>query len=240
MPPVYVVTAPEQIRGIYEAWPTCQAAVSGVAGATFQKVSSRDEAEALLSGEGVVLPPGVYAFVDGNHLGGIGIVFVKRSPDGRTITREISTSVQAVLAPHLDSHTSSEALSRLRNVLAELAACYHALTVLHSGTTVTIVHDYLGIARWIDGTWQVKADRLLVDLRDACRELIKVKDLTVRFLHQPGHRSSWAGLHEYAQFNVRADTLATQAVAQGRLTRLSPGDTDHDAPHAGVSPAIAP
>lgn len=209
---VYVVTAPEAIRGIYDNWPQCEIVVKGVQGAQFQKVSSRAEAEALLSGEGVILPTGVYAFVDGNSAGGIGVVCVKRFPDGRTTTREISTTVHEILAPRVDLQTISDALTRFRNVLAELTACYHALTIIHPHTTVTIVHDYLGIARWVTGTWNMPANRLLVDLRDACCELIRAKSLTVQFLHQPGHRSSWAGRHDYATFNTKADTLATQAV----------------------------
>lgn len=214
--PVYVVTAPEAIRGIHTTWGACEAAVTGVRGAKFQKVSSRAEAEAILSGEGVRLSPGVYAFVDGNDAGGIGVVCVRRLPDGQTTTREVSTTVQTVLTPRADSQTVTDALATLRNVLAELAACYQALTMIHPGTTVTIVHDYVGIEKWIMDRWQMPANRLLVELREACVQLVRDKSLTIHFLHQPGHRSSWAGTHEYAQFNTLADTLATRAGAPAR------------------------
>src|SRR5262249_58901728 len=73
---LYVVTTPAAIRGIYETWNACRAAVSGVRGARYQAVSSRAQAEALLSGEGLRLVPGRYAFVDGNAMRGVGVVLV--------------------------------------------------------------------------------------------------------------------------------------------------------------------
>ena len=51
--------------------------VSGVAGARYQGVSSREVAEAMLRGDGLRLEPGAYAFVDGNAMGGIGVVLVQ-------------------------------------------------------------------------------------------------------------------------------------------------------------------
>ena len=79
---VYVVTAPDRIRGIYASWPDCAAAVKGVSGARYQAVGSREQAEAMLRGEGTELEPGLYAFVDGNHLGGVGVVIVERAASG--------------------------------------------------------------------------------------------------------------------------------------------------------------
>src|ERR687892_304935 len=46
--PLYVVTKPESIKGIYETWAECKSKVDGVAGAVYQKVEDRDEAVALL------------------------------------------------------------------------------------------------------------------------------------------------------------------------------------------------
>jgi hypothetical protein len=54
----------------------------GVAGARYQAVASRAQAEAMLRGEPVVLRPGRYAFVDGNHMGGIGVVLVEQGEAG--------------------------------------------------------------------------------------------------------------------------------------------------------------
>jgi hypothetical protein len=65
MPKVYVVTEPPSIRGIYDTWTACHAAVAGVSGARYQSAPSRREAEAILRGESVALPVGVYAFIAG-------------------------------------------------------------------------------------------------------------------------------------------------------------------------------
>src|SRR5262249_49934733 len=128
---LYVVTEPESIRGIYDTWPACEAVVSGVRGARYQSVTSRTEAEAILRGETVTLPPGVYAFIDGNHLGGVGIVFVKQRV-GAPVTKEVSISVTRVFLgsrlPGLTTRAAiTEALERLRNVLAELAGLYYVV-----------------------------------------------------------------------------------------------------------------
>jgi hypothetical protein len=71
---VYIVSEPHSTRGIYDTWSECQGAVSGVPGARYQSVATREKAEAMLEGRGVVLPPGMYAFTDGNAKGGVGIV----------------------------------------------------------------------------------------------------------------------------------------------------------------------
>ena len=42
MAKVYVVTAPDEIRGIYPTWPECEAKVKGVRGARYQAVASRE------------------------------------------------------------------------------------------------------------------------------------------------------------------------------------------------------
>ena len=78
MPKLYVVTAPPEIRGIYATWRECEVKVKGVRGARFQAVATREHAEAMLRGEGTALTPGLWAFVDGNHLGGVGVVIVRK------------------------------------------------------------------------------------------------------------------------------------------------------------------
>lgn len=209
----YVVTQPESIRGIYDNWPACDAAVSGVSGARYQSVPSYSEAEAILRGELVTLPVGVYAFIDGNHLGGVGIVFVKQR-HGSPATKEISTSVTKVFAgsriPGLTSRAATiEALHRLRNVLAELAGLYYVVQNIAPDTSLTIVHDYEGIAAWMEGRWQAK-DSLVAGIIAACLRATSNRKLKVAFTHQKGHQSSFVSQNEFAAYNSRADALATQ------------------------------
>jgi ribonuclease HI len=212
---LYVVTQPASIRGIYRTWPECQAAVTGVAGARFQAVASPAEAEALLSGDGVRLGPGLYAFVDGNAMGGIGVVLVDQGAGEPRVRREIATTVYEVFADAglsaLDSRAKITAvMNALRNVLAELGGLLAALHAVEAGASVTVVHDYAGIGAWLEGRWRTR-DPVVAAVVAACRAVIAERRLTVAFQHQRGHQSTFAGRHDLAAFNARADRLATAA-----------------------------
>jgi ribonuclease HI len=214
---VYVVTAPERIRGVYDTWPACEAAVKGVPGARYQAVASRAQAEAMLRGEGTALTPGLYAFVDGNHLGGVGMVLVDASGEAPEVVEELGMTVTQVFAgggvpPLATPAAIATALARLRNVLAELAALYLALRLVPAGGAVTIVHDYEGVGAWMTGRWKTK-DPLVAEVVAACKALASSRRLTLAFQHQRGHQSTWAGRDDLAHFNARADALAADAAA---------------------------
>ena len=215
---VYVVTEPERIRGIYDSWPACAAAVQGVSGARYQAVGSRAQAEAMLRGEGTALEPGLYAFVDGNHLGGVGVVLVERTAAGEPeVLEALGLTVYQVFAgaglPSLATRPAiAAALRRLRNVLAELAALHLALRLVAEATAMTVVHDYEGVGAWLEGRWRAK-DPLVAEIVESCRALIGRRRLAVRFRRQRGHAASWAGRDDFAHFNARADALATEAAA---------------------------
>src|SRR5262245_49599767 len=155
MAKVYVVTAPERIRGIYTSWPECQAAVKGVSGARYQGVASREQAEAMLRGEGREVAAGLYGFVDGNHLGGVGVVIVeRRAGEEPTVVEELGMTVVEVFlgagVPSLGSKKAIQtALGKLRNILAELGALHLLLRVVAERATLTVVYDYEGIAAWM-------------------------------------------------------------------------------------------
>jgi hypothetical protein len=216
VPKVYVVTEPPEIRGIYRTWAECEAKVKGVRGAKFQSVASEEKGQAMLRGEGTALTPGLWAFVDGNHLGGVGVVIVRKTgEDQETVVEQGGYTVVEVLAgagiPELASKKAiSDALGRLRNILAELAALYLGLTLVPEGAAVTIVHDYEGVGAWMEGRWKTK-DPMVAAVVGACRALITRRRLTVAFRHQRGHQSAWAGRDDFAHYNAKADALATEA-----------------------------
>jgi ribonuclease HI len=212
---VYVVTAPDRIRGVYDTWAACEAAVKGVSGARYQAVASRAQAEAMLRGEGTALEAGLHAFVDGNHHGGVGVVIVDGSGQEPTVVDEVGLTVVQVFAGGAvrslaapDAITT--ALARLRNVLAELAALYLALRLVPEGARLTVVHDYEGVGAWMTGRWNAR-DPIVADVIAACTALAAARRLTVAFRHQRGHQAAWAGRDDYAHFNARADTLAREA-----------------------------
>ena len=216
MPKLYVVTAPPEIRGIYATWRECEAKVKGVRGARFQAVATREHADAMLRGEGTALTPGLWAFVDGNHLGGVGVVIVRKVDDeDESVIEQGGFTVAEVLAGAGISLLSSrkaidDALGRLRNILAELAALYLALTLVPENATVTVVHDYEGVGAWMAGRWKAK-DAVVAAVIAACRALIERRRLRVGFRHQRGHQASWAGRDDFAHYNAKADALATEA-----------------------------
>ncbi|HZJ49751.1 MAG TPA: ribonuclease H family protein [Actinomycetota bacterium] len=213
----YVVTKPDSIRGVYDTWAECKLKVTGVAGAVYQKVENDGQAQLLLAGTSVVLPPGLHVFTDGNHLGGVGVVVVWAANAGRaecTVVAEISASVGQVFydgkIPGLGSDDAVRtALARSRNVLAELAGLYLALWQAPAQARLTIVHDFEGVGAWLEGRWRAK-DATVKAVVSACKALAEEKGLHLEFVWQRGHASTWAGRNDFARFNNRADELATQ------------------------------
>ena len=221
MAKVYVVSEPQRIRGIYSSWPECEAAVKGVRGAKFQGVASRELAEAVLRGECVKeLSPGLYGFVDGNHLGGVGVVIVEQPADGEAVVHEElgMTVVQVFLGAGVRSFDSPtairQALSALRNILAELGGLYLLLRLLAEGAAVTVVHDYEGVAAWMQGRWRTK-DKTVREIVDACHAVTRERSLRLTFRHQRGHQSTWLAQDAFAYFNGRVDRLASEAAREG-------------------------
>lgn len=209
---VYVVTQPASIRGIYDTWADCKAAVARVPGARYQGVTTRQKAEAMLEG-GVLMPPGMYAFTDGNGLGGVGIVRVEMGPAGARSLDETSTNVEEIFSGSgvsgLDSAPAvADALQQKRNELAELAGLYHVLSHAEPGSAFTLVYDYEGVAAYIEGRWR-KMSPVVAAVIDACRRLIEEHRLHVTFQYQPGHQSTWAGRDDFAHWNAKADALAS-------------------------------
>lgn len=215
--PYYVITEPDSIKAICDTWDECKAKVAGVKGAKYQKVQDRPQAEAMLQGGGVVLSPGLHVFTDGNSLGGVGVVVAWMpvdSTDEPAVVAEISTSVGHVFydgsIPGLgDKEKINQALAQSKNILAELGGLYLALWQAPENTKLSITHDYEGVAKWMKGEWNIK-DPVHQAVIDACNELRRRKNLDLTFIWQKGHTSSWAGRHDLARLNARADELATR------------------------------
>ena len=212
----YVITEPESIKGVCETWDECRSRVKGVKGAKYQKVRDEAEAQALLEGIGVVLEPGLHVFTDGNHRGGVGVVIVwmnDNPSDDPIVVAEIASSVGRIfyggVVPALGSNEEVEvALEKSRNVLAELGGLYLALWQSPADSAITIVHDYEGVAAWMTDKWKAN-EPVVRSIVDCCKQIAEDKRLDLSFHWQKGHTSSWAGRHDLARFNARADALAT-------------------------------
>jgi len=213
MAPVYVILAPESLAGIYATWPEVASRIKGVLGVKHQKAVSRDAAERLLAGTPETIEEGTHAFIDGNHLGGVGVVLVHRRTNGSTTTKEISSTVMAIYPEGIGLDdgrvvTAEEALGTIRNIAAELAAADLALASVRPGTALTLVFDYEGVGAWLEGRWKTK-DPIVRALVGGMRHRIVRRSLRVTYRHQRGHQGDRLGLNEFIQLNRRADALAT-------------------------------
>lgn len=210
----YVIVLPQSVAGVYATWNECLAVLEGVKGERrCMEVSSWKEGENILAGRGVRLDPGLYAFTDGNALGGVGLVLVEmHTDDNLEILLEVPTDVFAVLSElELEvGETVDGGLLRTKNILSEMAALYLAVASLRVGAAATVVHDYVGVSDWIEGKAKQANDPLLRWVIARTKDLIAEKALVLRFRHQKSHRSDWAGRHDYARLNRQADDLATQ------------------------------
>ena len=215
----YVVLEPESMRRIYDTWDETKSAISGVRGVKQMYVETVDEGERILAG-GVRLEPGLYAFTDGNHRGGVGVVIARAAADAAEppeVERELGATVLEVLrgarVPGLETpERIAGALARLRNILSEVAALYAAIELIPEGETVTVVHDYRGVAKYWTGEWRTK-DVEIANLTGAAIKAAERRRLTIRFREQRSHKSHLYGRHDYRQLNARADALAAAATA---------------------------
>jgi ribonuclease HI len=177
-------------------------------------VSNRAEAAAPRNGRGARLAPGQYLVVDGNAAGGMGLLAVRQgdSEAPARVIQERADRVWEALPPDSLPGLSSPddvraALARLRNVLAEMAAAYIGLARMpFEPGPLTIVHDYAGVAAWLEGRW-ARRDPAIRALADAAVRAAQARALSLRFLH-----ASWAGHHALAALNARADRLAAEAI----------------------------
>lgn len=163
-----------------------------------------------------MLSPGLHVFTDGNHHGGVGVVVVwmpdEPSADPIVVT-EIATSVGQVFSRNVipglgDDGAVDAALKKARYVLAELGGLYLALWQAPEGAQLTIIHDYKGVADWMEERSKAK-DPIVKAVVGACRDIRDSNRLRLTFTWQRGHTSQWAGRHDLARFNSRADSLAT-------------------------------
>lgn len=95
----------------------------------------------------------------------------------------------------------SEELIGMRNVSGEIIAAQRAALIAEKERkSITIFHDYEGVAKWVNGEWKAKKPETK-KYRDAMTDLMK--QIEIKFIKVPAH----AGVH----FNELADRLAKDA-----------------------------
>ena len=184
--------------GIFETWDDCKAQTIGYKGAEFKSFPTMDEAQAYLRGENAVtvaaenLPEdGAVAYVDGSyHVG----------------TKEFSCG--AVLfykgeELHFSVKFNDPELAEMRNVAGEIKGSELILTYCmeHGIDSVSIYHDYEGVAKWAMGEWKTNKEGTKA-YRDFCAQA--AKKVRFCFVKVKGHSGD--------QYNDLADRLAKDAL----------------------------
>lgn len=194
--------------GIYKTWEECKAQVIGYKGAIYKGFAEKQDAEDFLRGglsasstdaasdndENPQVEPSVSeitAYVDGSFSSvksfGCGCIILK---DGEIIA-EISKAYE------------DEELATMRNVAGEIKASELAMQyALDNGyTSLSIYHDYQGIASWCLGEWKTnKAGTIAYkQFYDDIKDKLKV-----HFIKVKGHSGD--------EYNEIADRLAKKAL----------------------------
>ena len=195
--------------GIYKTWEDCKAQVIGYKGAIYKGFAEKQDAEDFLRGglsasntdaasdnndENTQVEPSVSeitAYVDGSFSSGksfgCGCIILK---DGEIIA-EISKAYE------------DEELATMRNVAGEIKASELAMQyALDKGyTSLSIYHDYQGIASWCLGEWKTnKAGTIAYkQFYDDIKDKLKV-----HFIKVKGHSGD--------EYNEMADGLAKRAL----------------------------
>lgn len=87
---------------------------------------------------------------------------------------------------------------------------FERLRQLPERSTATIVHDWVGVADWLEERVRRSKDPVISQIVSVAVSLRREKGLRLDFHRQPGHRSAWAGRHDFAAFNKLADELADE------------------------------
>lgn len=194
--------------GIYKTWEDCKAQVIGYKGAIYKGFAEKQDAEDFLRGglsatstdaasdndENPQVEPSdseITAYVDGSFSSGksfgCGYIILK---DGEIIA-EISKAYE------------DEELATMRNVAGEIKASELAMQyALDNGyTSLSIYHDYQGIASWCLGEWKTnKAGTIAYkQFYDDIKDKLKV-----HFIKVKGHSGD--------EYNEIADRLAKKAL----------------------------
>ncbi len=145
--------------GIYMSWSDCQAQINGYSGAIYKGFATLDEARLFMDGEAAMLGGGkqmvlpkadteAVAYVDGSYdvtTGSFsyGMVFFHGGKE-----------------EHFSKKFENSDLASMRNVAGEIEGARAAMQLcLDRGIkSVTIYHDYVGIAAWCTGEWKAKQD----------------------------------------------------------------------------------
>lgn len=181
--------------GIFESWAECEKQINGFSGAEFKKFKELSSAEEYLSAGSINDEKnddlkGLHAYIDGSFSEklaetGYGAVILYNG--------EIIHTIKGSSKKYID----------MRNVAGELFAAAVSIkwAVDNGYKSITLHHDYSGIAHWAKGEWKRKQEgtinykKFIDDISDK---------ISISFIKVKGHSGDF--------YNDMADELAKEAV----------------------------
>ncbi len=147
--------------GIYTNWPDCQAQINGYSGAVYKGFATLDEAKAFMGGQAQVFGQ-VQGSAEPQQMSDTeAVAYVDGSYD---VTTESFSYGMVFFHDGKEEHFSKKFegsdLASMRNVAGEIEGARAAMQLcLDRGIkSITIFHDYIGIAAWCTGEWKAKQE----------------------------------------------------------------------------------
>ena len=184
--------------GIFESWKECQKHITGYSGAEFKKFKELHQAETYLSAESLYNAAnddlddlkGLHAYIDGSFSEkitetGYGAVILF---DG-----EIIHTIKGSSKKYID----------MRNVAGELFAAAVSIkwAVDNGYQSISLHHDYSGIAHWAKGEWKTNQEGT-INYKKFIDDISK--RINISFVKVKGHSGD--------TYNDMADKLAKEAL----------------------------
>lgn len=183
--------------GIYKTWTECQAQINGYSGAEYKSFASLDEAKAYIgdekqvaSGKPDIIETEAVAYVDGSF---------------NSETKQFSYGVVMFYLgkeQHFSEAFDDQELAEMNNVAGELKGAEKAIQFCLDNDikSLTIHHDYEGIAKWCTGEWQAKkpGTKAYKDFYDSASNKTRIQFVKVKS-------------HSGDKYNEIADQLAKSA-----------------------------
>ena len=192
--------------GIYESWNDCQSQINGYSGAVYKSFTTYDEAIKYLQEDidkksfdtpnALISQTLATAYVDGSY---------------DSVTNRFSCGVVLFYSgkeEHFSEVFYDDSLSEMNNVAGEIKGSERAIQYCLDNKidSITIYHDYEGIAKWCTGEWQAKktGTKAYKAFFDAA-----AKTVEIHFVKVKGHSGD--------KYNELADFLAKEAMANGTI-----------------------
>lgn len=202
--------------GIYLTWEACKSQVEGVSGAVYKSFPTLSEAEAYVrsgADTGVDDRAGVSSQHDeqpdvplGEHAA---VAYVDGSYN--VATKEYSCGVVFLMGTeeiHIAEKGESTELAAMRNVAGEILGAELAMrkAVELGVRSLSIYHDYQGIASWCLGEWKTNKEgtKAYKEYFDSIRDRVNI-----RFVKVKGHSGD--------KYNDMADELAKSMIFREKV-----------------------